>query len=576
MTNYRLAWDWDSPERIQQDTKANWVEKFKRFSESHLWAMQYDFYAQEGIDIWDSVPLFITSNPLLADVYLNCIFMCLCDHLDQLDSNAPIYIIELGAGHARFGFHMLNTLERKRQFFPQLAHLQFRYILTDYSEAQVQHWANNPLLKRWVAKGALDLAVFRPNQHAELVLYHSQEALNAKTVKNPVIAVGNYFYDSLPHDFFVTHDTGCDEVQVSLYRTQTDNTATRKGVYDVALAFSRHPIKESYYEAPEWNELLTFYSEHCRPNTEISLPVGGFHTLNNLRTLSQNRLMLLTADKTLEPPSLFLSLRARHSTREACSAFTLIGHNGAFSVDVNYHALAHLTAQLGGTAYSTKLTTASLNIQANTFLPNKPDSPWFNYYMNEVLNTNNPIASVSNRMGMLDDADCNSQEQLIGVLKCLFQLIADSHYDPYLFKRYEYLLNDLPQFHDLLATFVEDLLDRCRDNLFTIPASDNAYHIMGVLYRCCSLPEKAINLLIEGLERFGGALSIYNLLSLCYSDCRDYSSALIWGQNALDALQVKLSKSEGDAKDKWVRLEQAIESRMTMWRELVTDTTLSV
>lgn len=563
-----IPWDWDDPERIERDSTTPWIETLKPFSDSVLWKLQYDFYSQTDASAWDTVPFFLTSNPLLADIYVTAVLGWLSDHIDKIDLNEPVYILELGAGLARFGFHMIKTLQRKRPFFPKLSNIQFCYVLTDCSEAQVASWQNNPLFQGWIKTGLLDMGVFLPDQHTEVYLTQRQATLNAASLKNPLIAMANYFYDSIPHDFFVTRSDGLDEVRLSVYSTSNE-APSKPGVHHIGLALSRNPVQSAYYNIPEWNELLAYYTHHCRPNTEISIPIGSFHVLKNLLTLSQGRLMLLSADKAIDAPS-FMSLRHPDSTRSVASPFNLVMHNGAFSTDVNYHATTHLTTQLGGQAFNTSLLNAPLHLQFNVFLqgtlPSVTSNPFLNYYVNEVLNTQNPIASLANRMAMLDDWECSTPQQFITALKCLFQLICDSHYDPYLLKRYNNLLTDLPDLNDHIAAQVEDLLDKCRDNVFNIPLSDNVYSIIGILYRCCGVPDKAISALMEGIDRFGESALICNLLSLCHSDLRHYSNALLWAEKALTYI---------NPTDENLIQIQAIQSRVAMWQELLaTQTTV--
>src|SRR5258708_34111390 len=98
------------------------LERNQRLSRSMLWGLQRTFFHQQGIRAWSQgiVPQYITSNPFVAKAYAKVVFGWLRDWSistppPALDLSRPIYIIELGAGSGRFGYHFLKKFHRLHQ-----------------------------------------------------------------------------------------------------------------------------------------------------------------------------------------------------------------------------------------------------------------------------------------------------------------------------------------------------------------------------------------------------------------------------------------------------------------------------
>lgn len=74
------------------------------------------------------------------------------------DRSQPIYIIEVGAGHAKLAYLSLLKLMKMREFFPFLQ--PFKYIITDFTENNLDFWDTHPPLQKFFDMGVLDMAQF--------------------------------------------------------------------------------------------------------------------------------------------------------------------------------------------------------------------------------------------------------------------------------------------------------------------------------------------------------------------------------------------------------------------------------
>ena len=106
----------------------NILEADKPLSQSMIWKLQADFYANQGPKAWIKgiVPQYITTNPYIANVYAKTVFGYLRDFSStpEFDKDTTIYIMELAAGVGRFTYtflkrflHMLHN-SLLRQHFP--------------------------------------------------------------------------------------------------------------------------------------------------------------------------------------------------------------------------------------------------------------------------------------------------------------------------------------------------------------------------------------------------------------------------------------------------------------------------
>src|SRR5262249_41353996 len=135
------------------------------------------------------------------------------------DLDEPIYIVELGSGSGCFSFHLLSELHRKLQYFDQLAELDVKYVMTDFTPLTLADSREHENFTHFRESGKLSFALFRPEEQREIVTYGGTK-LSAETVKNPLIVVANYIFDSLRQDVFRIDDGQLQEVRHTFYRKQ--------------------------------------------------------------------------------------------------------------------------------------------------------------------------------------------------------------------------------------------------------------------------------------------------------------------------------------------------------------------
>jgi tetratricopeptide (TPR) repeat protein len=338
------------------------LERNRRLSESLLWRLQRSFFDQRGVQAWTEavVPHYITSNPWIADAYAKVVFGWLRDCCAApgagalpLAADQPLHIVELGCGSGRFAYlflvRFLDLVSRS-----PLAGVRLRYVLTDFTEYNLDVLRNHLALRPFVTAGLLDFARYDAGVDLELRLSESGEVLTPSTLANPLAVIANYVFDGIPQDCFTCRGAGhLYEALVTLTSTQRERDLEDPGILErVRLGWKRRPVRGDYYGEADLDRILDEYAAGLAETT-VLFPVGALRCLRNLARLSGGRLLLLSGDKGYSGEA---ALRGRREPELAL--------HGSFSVMVNFHALGRWLVHAGGELLTTSFESPYLNVSA--------------------------------------------------------------------------------------------------------------------------------------------------------------------------------------------------------------------
>jgi tetratricopeptide (TPR) repeat protein len=359
--------DLDTEDEFSEDDKPIILEEGKSLSQSILWKLQRNFFEGQGIEAWrqGTVPHYITSNPFIANAYAKVVFGFIrdCtgvtgdttnDSFPPLDASQSLYIIELGSGSGRFAYHFLrNFLDIYRHSV--LKGIRCTYVMTDYSERNVEFWREHQSLKPLMQEGVLDFSLFDVERDEVLKLTESGDILAPGTVKSPIVVIANYFFDSIPQDAFFVQGGKLQEglVTVSSYQQEPD-LDDPEILSRVEISYDRNPVGPDYYKNPDWNEILEYYEKRL-DDTAFLFPCAALRCIENLSNLSDGRLLLISGDKGYSREEDLL-----------CRGEPEITRHGSFSMMVNYDAIGKYILKHGGQPLQTTHRHTHLNIA--TFL----------------------------------------------------------------------------------------------------------------------------------------------------------------------------------------------------------------
>lgn len=310
-----------------------------RFSEAPIWNLQRAYYEEEGLKAWknDQVPQYITSNPMIAHSYAEMIFGFLQDQASKGYLSEPVVIVELGAGAGRLAYHVLHELCQLRDY-AGMPLPPFRYIMTDLAMNNVLAWKEHPALQSFIAEGLLDFAHFDAVSDTELKFIVSDTTVSKGDLKQPLIIIANYFFDSIPQELLYVGDGQIYEVDViAEYPKGMDSLKPSEALNQISLHYVNRREPKYEQETYPYRDVIVIYQEQLE-DSHILFPVIGLNCLERLNQLSQEGFLLITADKGdhlldnwkfLETPELIL--------------------HGSFSLTANYHAIGQVFERNGAT-----------------------------------------------------------------------------------------------------------------------------------------------------------------------------------------------------------------------------------
>lgn len=316
------------------------LEEHRRFSESRLWQLQRSFFHHRGTDAWHTggVPQFATTNSFIARAYARVVSGFLADCASPAPS--PAYIVELGAGSGRFAFHFLSAL------LPILrragVETNFTYVMSDFTERNLEVWRSHPSFQRFFDAGILDFALFDAVDPEPLRLERSGVTLGPEPIGNPVIVVANYVFDSIPHELFSIEAGELYEQRVTLVSSRPEpDLADTTFLPEVEVRYEAEPAEPARYGDPGVEHLLAHYRD-ALPSATFLVPLAGLRCIRHFDELADGPLLMLVGDRG-------------HETQQALLDGGGLGlaMHGSFSLPVNYHALDLYTTHRGGSVLRT-------------------------------------------------------------------------------------------------------------------------------------------------------------------------------------------------------------------------------
>jgi tetratricopeptide (TPR) repeat protein len=328
------------------------LETGRRLSASMLWQLQRDVYNQQGVQAWSTggVPQSITTSPFTARAYARVVLGYLRDVQTSVDGSAPIYILELGAGSGRFGYRFIKHFSRLVEHSSLPRPASFVYVMTDVSHSMIDYWQAHPSLRPLVESGALDFAVFDAAQPAEIRLINSDGIVSTEQLRNPLVVLANYLFDSIPQDCF---SVGGGVLFENLVTIKSPTPAgTSQSLQDLEVSFESHPTRADYYADPALDRILDGYRQRLQ-SAILLFPIRGLGCLDFLHERATRGALFLVGD---------IGCSRESDLGEHAAGGMSVDNN--FWLSVNFDALGQHIQGLGGEALHPPSRHQSLNVSA--------------------------------------------------------------------------------------------------------------------------------------------------------------------------------------------------------------------
>jgi tetratricopeptide (TPR) repeat protein len=508
------------------------IETDVRLSKSALWRLQQAAYCQFGPQAWSEkgVPFYLTSNPYTARLYALIASAWLRDCANKgsatpLDCTEPVYILDLGAGTGRFGYLFLKQLLELLSTKP-LQSIQICYVMTDIAENNLTFLEEHPYLQAYIKEGLLDFTYYHhATANAPLELRKSKQILSPETIVNPLMLIGNYFFDTIPQDLFRVRHGKLEEGHVTI-QIPKDNTIESVNMDDPLLiqhlecSFDYVPLETSsnYYPGfPAANSVLEFYNQ-CFDNIPFLFPIGAFQSLQYFQYLSKGRLFLLAGDQGV-------------SSEEQVKKWgePKIALHGSFSISVSYHAIAHYFRIGGGFALLTTqpdplftIITAGLGSPLEKYPETKLA---FRIYMEHF-----------EPKDYWNIVHYSEQEWRTPSIEYLLLLLKLGNWDPMNLNSFFQVIRSLlptatPENKEQLAIAI----GKVWENFYPVSPSEGDFVLnLGVLYFDMQMYQESLEFFKKAIDLCGERIDLLKNIAACYRALHDPDSAKYFLEKALE------------------------------------------
>lgn len=491
-----------------------------RLSECRLlWELQQKFYESHGVEAWNGrVPWYITNNPYIANAYAQVVvrFFLDCKRANLHHPLEPFYIVECGGGTGLFAFYMLRRLLELRDQL-QLQQINFLYVLTDLSEKNVRFWQNHPALRDFIRMGVLDMATWNATTEQSLKLLNSRRTLSAEDtttrLKNPVVILANYFFDTLPHDAFRVREGMLEEGLVML---RSRPPASPELEADDALRlsaiktdFTFQEARLPYYDSPSHNAVLEHYARELDTGS-ILFPIGPLRCVDTWRDIFGDRLLLLATDK------------ASTHTIELMDENVpqLIMHDESFSLTTNFHALGLYFRQCGG-FYRHQSNRQSIITSLFSLGIAPEQSPETASAFTTFIDMFGP----GNLFTLYRNFEQNFRFSPLDTIIAYLRLL---QYDPYLLDLcMEAILLRIKKAEPVLIRDLLDIMHRTATNFYQFPGRGDTLATVGIFFQEVGDFETAIHYYDKSLQYYGENITAHYNKGLCQYQSGNLDHALL-------------------------------------------------
>lgn len=476
------------------------LEARKAFSESYIWKLNKDFYQESGVAAWSDniVPHHMTSNSMVGKTYAQLILAVLKDLAAQGKVVEKVYILELGAGHGRLAFHVLQHLqaliEQTKTILPP-----YCYILSDFGEENLTFFTSHGQFEDFFKQGILDVAYFDAIESTSLELRIAKKSIQIQELSQPIIAIGNYFFDSIPSELLSVKDNKISSCSIEIHSTQDPQESNYIPQFtDLSFTYFNSQSTLPLYHDKALDVIVDEY-KNALEHSHFFFPKNSINCIRNVKNLSQEGLVLLSIDKG------FHELTKLDNRPEP----EIIGHGSCFSIWVNFHCLGLYCENEGGRARFPRRSNFHMEVACLSFLKNHKLFTHTNAAYDQYVDDFGPD-------------DFNSIKQLsynnLANIKTveLLALIRLSAYDSGLF------YNTLPLIKQVISSItmeerrrIAEMLELVWKMYFNIDEHFDLAYEIGGLYYDLGFYNRAYNFFQYSVDYYGIKADIFYNQALC-------------------------------------------------------------
>ncbi len=496
------------------------IENPVRLSESKLWEIQRNYFANMGIQAWkEEVPCYISSNAFIGYHYANLVVEYIKDTVKHHPKTAheTFYIAELGAGTGKFSFYFLKAFKELLEIH-RLTEQKFCYVITDIAEKNLEFCEKNACFQTYIKEKELDFALFNVEDSKDFELRLCKKSYSELRTSTPLIIFANYTFDCIKQDTFEITDGKLQEVKVGLRSRYKDfNIEKAKHLNDLQFNFKNYDIDlATYYQNPYLNEILQDYATQLKDEEAVlMIPLGAIQFLDHLKVLTHGKYFMIVGDKGTSQLMRIPYLDKKYR----------MTYDGCYSFFVNLHCMGEFIKKNGGDCL---LTGNDNNFKVSLF------SQGASFY--ELKNTNACYNTYIERLG--PDEYCYIYDEYLSNsyrfnIRSLMSFLRLSQWDSYAYSAiHDRLIELLPIADRSVLEDVKRDLRKVHDNIYHLNIGDDIYNYLGIFYQTQGIDDTALELYQQSIAVFGDRPAPHNNMALIYDKERNTAKALFHYEKA--------------------------------------------
>src|SRR6185312_9786613 len=143
-------------------------------------------------------------------------------------------------------------------------------------------WRSHPALQSYIEQGLLDFARFDAVHDTELHLVVSNIAIQPGDLKQPLLIVANYFFDSIPQELIYVGDGKIYECDVLVeYPENFNQLNPSEALEQMTMNYEHRQAPEYEVETYPYYDVITLYKQELE-DSHILFPVVGLRCLERL------------------------------------------------------------------------------------------------------------------------------------------------------------------------------------------------------------------------------------------------------------------------------------------------------
>jgi|GEM_PF-1773916 len=496
------------------------IENPVRLSESKLWEIQRNYFANMGIQAWkEEVPCYISSNAFIGYHYALLVIEYIKDTLQHHPKTATetFYIAELGAGTGKFSFYFLKAF-KELLMLHRLTELTFCYVVTDIAEKNLEFCEKNACFASYIKNKELDFALFNVEDGQDFHLRLCKKSYSELRTKAPLIIIANYTFDCIKQDTFEMTQGKLQEEKVGLRSRYKDfNIEKAKHLNDLQFTYQNYDINpEAYYQNSYLNEILQDYATALQDKEAIlMIPLGAIQFLDHLKALTHGHYFMIVGDKGISQLERIPLLNKKYR----------MTYDGCYSFFVNLHCMGEYIKKNGGDCL---LTANDNNFKVSLFSQGAS--------FNELKNTNTCFSTYIERVGpdeycyIYDEYLTNSYRFNIRSMMSFLRL---SQWDTYAYSAiHDRLIELLPIADRSVLEDVKKDLEKVRQNTYHLNIGDDIFNYLGIFYQTEGIDDLALSLYEESIAVFGDRAAPHNNAAMIYDKQHNTAKALFHYEKA--------------------------------------------